>query len=66
MEKYWYGYTLRGCSPGCQPRDFVDTDESFGKFGAVAYNRELTEQELDNYELFVILEADAKMLGESK
>lgn len=50
-EKYWYAYTLRGCSLGCQPRGFVGTDDTYGRFGAVVYDRELTEEEVNRYEL---------------
>lgn len=49
--KYWYEYRLRGLSLGCQPKGFVDSDEDWGKFGAIAYDRPLTEQELVDYEL---------------
>jgi hypothetical protein len=48
---YWYKYRLRGLSPGCQPDDFIDHDGSVGKFGAVAYDRELTRKEVEGYEL---------------
>lgn len=50
-EKYWYAYTLRGCSLGCQPRGFIETDATHGRFGAVAYDRELTGEEVSRYEL---------------
>ena len=66
MGKYWYEYRLRGCSPGCQPRGFVDTEDSYGRFGAVAYDRELTDNEIQNYELNVIDESDVKKVRESK
>lgn len=48
---YWYEYRLRGFSLGCQPRDFVDVNHEHGKWGAVAYSRELTDEEVDRYEL---------------
>lgn len=51
MKKYWYEYRLRGFSLGCQPKDFVDVDNAHGKWGAVAYNRELTDEEVNEYEL---------------
>jgi hypothetical protein len=50
-NKYWYELLLRGISPGCQPKDFIDTDHSKGKYGIVAYNRQLTKQELNEYEM---------------
>ncbi|HFK1435042.1 TPA: hypothetical protein ACGXNJ_005196 [Bacillus cereus] len=52
--KYWYEYRLRGCSLGAQPKDFVDVNHEHGKFGAVAYNRALTNEEVENYELIKI------------
>lgn len=48
---YWYKFRLRGLSIGCQPKDFVDHDHTIGRFGAVAYNRKLSDQEIDAYEL---------------
>jgi hypothetical protein len=49
--RHWYKYKLRGLSPGCQPKDFVSYDMQIGKFGAVAYDRELTKEEIEAYEL---------------
>lgn len=49
--KYWYTYRLRGFSIGCQPKGFVDSDETVGRFGAIAYDRPLTEAECYEYEL---------------
>lgn len=54
MEKYWYEYRLRGLSLGAQPKGFVDSDDIYGRFGAVAYDRPLTEKEVNDYELRVI------------
>ncbi|MGG3987480.1 Rho termination factor N-terminal domain-containing protein [Bacillus smithii] len=48
---YWYQYRLRGLSPGCQPDDFIKVDHSKGRFGIIAYNRPLTQKELNEYEL---------------
>ena len=45
---------LRGFSPGCQPKDgFVERqDDVTGKYHDIlVYNQELTEDELNNYEL---------------
>ncbi len=50
-KRYWYEYRLRGFSLGCQPKGFVETDSSLGRHGAVAYDRPLTKQEIDEYEL---------------
>lgn len=52
--KYWYEFRLRGLSPGAQPKGFVDADASYGRFGAVAYDRPLTDAEIEGYELNVI------------
>ena len=49
--RHWYKYRLRGFSLGCQPKDFVAHDVQIGKFGAVAYERELMEEEIQAYEL---------------
>ncbi|PLR99932.1 hypothetical protein CVD19_00730 [Bacillus sp. T33-2] len=48
---YWYEYKLRGFSPGCQPKGYIQHDESKGKWGIIAYNRLLTEAELEDYDL---------------
>lgn len=50
---YKYGMRLRGFSIGCQPmmglNEWKDTD---GKYYSILwYNRELTEQEVKEYEL---------------
>lgn len=55
---YWYTYRLRGFSIGCQPSGFIKHDDSIGRHGAVAYDRELTEEEISEYELdFLKVEA---------
>jgi hypothetical protein len=48
---YWYAYTLRGFSLGCQPSNHVTHNDNVGKHGIVAYNRPLTNKELSSYEL---------------
>jgi hypothetical protein len=45
---------LRGFSSGCQPDDFVSCDMQIGKFGSVAYERKLTEEEIQPYELELV------------
>lgn len=55
---YWYAYRLRGFSLGCQPKGFVERNEDYGRFGSIAYNRQLTEQELSDYELDEIIEGN--------
>lgn len=49
--KHWYEYRLRGFSPGCQPAGWVEVDHGRGKWGAIAYSRALTAQEIAEYEL---------------
>ena len=52
--EYAYGMKYRGFSPGCQPKeDFVGvTDDPLKKYHDVLiYERELTQEELDDYEL---------------
>ncbi len=56
MTAYWYELLYRGVSPGAMPRDSIAAEHSHinsrgFQFGAVAYNRELTPEEIDNYEL---------------
>jgi vacuolar-type H+-ATPase subunit I/STV1 len=48
---YWYEYRLRGFSPFCQPKGHIDHIESIGRHGIIAYDRQLTTNELDEYEL---------------
>lgn len=54
MPKYWYSYRLRGPSIGAQPDDFLEWTDDFGRFGAVAYGRRLTAQEMKQYSLDAI------------
>ena len=51
---YTYGMRLRGFSPGCQPMTgFVERrDDPKGKYhDLLLYDRELSEKELQDYEL---------------
>jgi response regulator of citrate/malate metabolism len=48
---YWYVYRLRGFSPFCQPKGHIDHKENIGRHGIIAYDRQLTEHELNEYEL---------------
>ena len=51
---FLYGMRLRGFSPGCQPKDGLveRQDDVTGKYHDIlVYNRELTEDELKNFEL---------------
>lgn len=56
---YRYGMRLRGFSIGCQPRNgFVEReDDTTGRYyDILVYDRELTEQELADYELDALTE----------
>ena len=57
---YWYQYRLRGFSLGCQPKGFVNHDDTYGKWGAVAYDRPLTKEEMESYDLELIERKDEK------
>ena len=51
---YRYGMRLRGFSIGCQPRDgFIErTDDPSGRYyDILTYERQLTEKELEDFEL---------------
>lgn len=51
---FLYGMRLRGFSPGCQPKEGLveRQDDVTGKYyDILVYNRELTTEELKNYEL---------------
>lgn len=50
---YKYTYRLRGFSIGCQPMNgFLEwrTEKAY-KYEVIIYNRELTKEEIENYEL---------------
>ena len=53
-NKYYYGMRLRGFSLGCQPERGL-LGKSIGPFDdyhdVIAYDRELSEQELKEYEM---------------
>lgn len=50
---FWYEMLYRPVSIGGQPKGFMSIDGSKGRHGIVAYERELTEQELQEYEMRV-------------
>jgi hypothetical protein len=54
---YWYEYRLRGFSPGCQPKGHIQVDHSKGRHGIIAYNRQLTDTEIEEYELIPLKSA---------
>lgn len=51
--RYIYGMRLRGYSPGCQPRGVDERmDDPKGRYhDLIAYKRELTAEEVRDYEL---------------
>ena len=62
-NKYHYGMRLRGFSPGCQPERGL-LGKCIGPFGdyhdVIAYDRELTLEELEEYELDRVDNIDEK------
>lgn len=50
---YKYGMRLRGFSIGCQPRGVIarEDDESGRYYDILVYDRELSDQEVEAYEL---------------
>lgn len=48
---YWYEMLHRPVSLGCQPKGFVDFIEDKGNHGIVAYEKELTDKELSDFEM---------------
>lgn len=56
---YKYGMRLRGFSIGCQPKEgFIERlDDMSGRYyDVIVYDRPLTQEELDAYELDIISE----------
>ncbi len=53
LKEFKYFLNQRPAMPGALPGDFKRLDEADkgGRYGAVYYDRELTETELKNYEL---------------
>lgn len=52
--EFCYGMRLRGFSPGCQPKSGLveRRDDPTGKYyDILVYDRQLSQQELFNYEL---------------
>lgn len=57
MKTYKYGMRLRGFSIGCQPRNgFIEReDDPTGRYyDILTYDRQLTDKELEDYELDLI------------
>ena len=56
QKLYWYEYRLRPFGIGCQPHGHVEYNAEYGYWGKVAYDRPLTEKEINDYELRFIEE----------
>ena len=71
MKVYWYELLYRGVSVGTQPKkgwvtsDLEHINVKGKEFGAVMYNRPLTEQEIEDYELRPI-EAPRELFAHEK
>ena len=65
-KKFVYEYLYRGFSIGCQPKGFIEHDDSFGRFGSVTYDRKLTEDELSSYELKEVIKSRQHSRSEIK
>lgn len=50
---YWYEMVKRPVDLGCQPTGFVAVDHKKGRWGIVAYERKLTQKELDDFDMRV-------------
>ena len=50
-EIYWYEMMQRPASPGSQPKGIVQRDDDKGRWGLVAYDYELSESQLEEYEM---------------
>ena len=52
---YVYGMRLRGCAPGCQPKqgmlDWRDTTPPTGYYSSLLYSRKPTADERKSYDL---------------
>ena len=52
--EYKYGMRLRGFSPMCQPKEgFIRREDDMTEkyYDIIVYNRQLTEKEINDYEL---------------
>lgn len=50
-KKFWYEMRLRPIGIGCQPKGMIEFNEDKGNWGIVAYDRELTDKELDDFDM---------------
>ena len=53
QQQYFYGMRLRGCSPGAQPKGFIERrDDPLERYHDIlVYPRRLTDDELRDHEL---------------
>lgn len=51
LKVYWYEMLKRPVSIGCQPKGFVEVNHEKGNWGIVAYDRKLTPEELQEFEM---------------
>ena len=61
MKLFFYGMRLRPAAPGAQPAGLYDIKEdSAGKYwNIISYKKELTPEEVSNYDLDFIQEKEA-------
>lgn len=64
MKKYTY--KTRGFSIGCQPKDFEKVVQEEERFETLYYNRELTAQEINEYELIDLNEKPSKYVEKAQ
>lgn len=57
---YIYAYRLRGFSLGCQPRGHVYWNDNGFRWGVVVYDRQLTDNEVDSYELELVAMSEGR------
>lgn len=62
-KKFWYSLKLRRISQGTQPDGFIGFDKTKTKWGAVAYDRRLTREEIDHYDLVPLEEKIEKSIS---
>jgi hypothetical protein len=71
-KTYTYYCRLRPPGPGCQPRGFISIDFNSTKnngreyWGSVTYDRQLTDDEIFNYDLDYITPKRKGFINENK
>lgn len=51
IKKFWYEMLKRPVSIGCQPKGFIEVNHNEGNWGIVAYEKKLTQEELEEFEM---------------